>query len=280
MKIIPIASDSLGIRSMATYIQTRDCNILIDPGAAIAEKRYGLFAHKKEKEKLEEIQKKLKKISEKCGILTISHYHFDHFSQNKDIYKNKTVFAKDINSYINKSQKQRGEELKQKIQDSCKLIYGDNSKHIFGNTEIFFSKPFYHGPEKTRLGFVIMTTVKDKDKTIIHSSDVQGPVNIDATKYIIEKKPDLIILDGPPTFLLGFRFSYKNLEKASNNLVKIIKNTNSEIILDHHLLRDLRYKEIFSKPYAMGRKRIKTFAEYLGNENNTLEANRKKLWGK
>ena len=89
-----------------------------------------------------------------------------------------------------------------------------------------------------------------------------------------------MILDGPPTNMLGFRFSKKNLQLASKNLLEIIKKTECEILLDHHLLRDIKYKEAFSKPYKIGGKRLKTFAEYLGKENNTLEAHRKKLWGK
>lgn len=39
MKIIPIASDSLGIRSIATYVETKHCKILIDPSAAIGQKK-------------------------------------------------------------------------------------------------------------------------------------------------------------------------------------------------------------------------------------------------
>lgn len=61
-------------------------------------------------------------------------------------------------------------------------------------------------------------------------------------------------------------------------MVEIIENTKAEIILDHHLLRDLKYKEHFEEPYKVGGKRIKTFAEYLGKENNMLEAHRKDLW--
>ena len=52
MKIIPIASDSLGVRSMATYVETKDCKILIDPSAALGPKRYGLPPHNKELEAL------------------------------------------------------------------------------------------------------------------------------------------------------------------------------------------------------------------------------------
>jgi len=125
---------------------------------------------------------------------------------------------------------------------------------------------------------VIMTTVDDGDKRILHASDVQGPVTEEAKDYIIDQNPDILIMDGPPTLFLGWKFSKKNLEDASRNMVEIIENTKAEIILDHHLLRDLKYKEHFEEPYKVGGKRIKTFAEYLGKENNMLEAHRKELW--
>jgi predicted metallo-beta-lactamase superfamily hydrolase len=279
MKIMPLVSDSLGVRSMATYIETKDCKILIDPSAAISPKRYGLPPHKKELEKLNETKKKISDIAEKCDILIISHYHYDHYDPDAKFYNDKKVFAKDIQKNINKSQKQRGEDFKRKIGKKCDLIYCDDSKQIIGDTEIIFSPPFYHGPEKVRLGYVIMTTIIDKEKRVLHASDVQGPVTKKAKDYIINQKPDLLIIDGPPTNMLGFRFSKKNLQFASDNLVEIIKKINCTIILDHHVLRDIKYKENFSKPYKIGGKKLKTFAEYLGKENNTLEANRKNLWG-
>ncbi|MCJ7571679.1 MAG: hypothetical protein MUO82_07360 [Candidatus Thermoplasmatota archaeon] len=42
MIIKPIVSDSLGVRSMAIYVETEDCKILIDPSAALGPSRYGL----------------------------------------------------------------------------------------------------------------------------------------------------------------------------------------------------------------------------------------------
>jgi uncharacterized protein len=280
MKIIPIASDSLGVRSMATYIETKDCKILIDPSAALAAKRYSLPPHQKEYEALNNIKEKISSYAKKCDILTISHYHFDHYEENKTFYKEKKVFAKSITKKINKSQKERGKELKNNIEKICDLNYCDDSDYKFGNTKILFSSPFFHGPKNVRLGYIIMTEISEGKKRILHTSDVQGPITDNATDYIIERKPDILILDGPPTNLLGYRFSYKNLEKATINLIKIIENIKCDIILDHHLLRDIKYKKVFSKPYEIGKKRVKTFAEYLGKENNTLEANRKKLWGK
>ena len=74
MKIIPISSDSLGVRSMATYVETKDCKILIDPSAALGPKRYGLPPHKQELEALYKIKNKISEIAEKSDILTTVSY--------------------------------------------------------------------------------------------------------------------------------------------------------------------------------------------------------------
>jgi predicted metallo-beta-lactamase superfamily hydrolase len=251
---------------MATYVETNDSKILIDPSAALGPKRYGLPPHDKEHKVFNETKKKISEIAQKCEILTISHYHYDHYNPEEEFFKEKKVFLKEISIDINKSQSQRGADFKNKVEKNCELIYCDNSKHRIGDTEIIFSPPFFHGPENIRLGYVIMTTVNDGGKRILHASDVQGPVSKNATKYIIDQKPDLLIIDGPPTNMLGFRFSKKNLQKASENLVKIIEKLKCEIILDHHIIRDLKYKEAFPDPYRKGGVKLKTFAEYLGKE--------------
>ncbi|WP_286244027.1 hypothetical protein [Methanobacterium ferruginis] len=43
MKIVPLAFESMGVRSMATFLET-DQKILVDPGTSIAPKRFG-FPH-------------------------------------------------------------------------------------------------------------------------------------------------------------------------------------------------------------------------------------------
>ena len=280
VKVVPIASDSLGVRSMATYVETKDCKIFIDPSAALGPKRYGLPPTEQEMETLEETKYKIAQLAKQCDILTISHYHYDHYDPSETFYQGKKIFAKDIDKNINKSQHKRGSDFKKIVEDSCDLIYCDDSKHNVGDTELVFSPPFFHGPENVRLGYVIMVTVDDGEKRILHASDVQGPVTKDAKDYIINQKPDLLIMDGPPTLFLGWRFSKENLQDASDNLIEIMEKLNCGVILDHHLLRDLRYKERFYQPYKSSGKKIQTFAEYLGKENNTLEAYRKKLWGK
>jgi predicted metallo-beta-lactamase superfamily hydrolase len=40
MKISPLAADSLGARSMATLVETRDVTVLIDPSVRLGPYRY------------------------------------------------------------------------------------------------------------------------------------------------------------------------------------------------------------------------------------------------
>ena len=214
--------------------------------------------------------------------VTVERYNLQDIKNtaSADFYDGKRVFAKDIEQNINKSQRKRGEDFRNTVKDRCELIYCDDSSERIGNTKITFSPPFFHGPSNVRLGYVIMTTIDDGEKKILHASDVQGPVTEEAKDYIIGQMPDILIMDGPPTIFLGWKFSYKNLEDASKNMMEILDKLNCEVILDHHLLRDLKYKERFPEPYKVGGDRIKTFAEYLGKKNNTLEAHRKQLWEK
>ncbi len=279
MKIIPLASDSLGVRSMATYVETDDCKILIDPSAALGPKRYGLPPHQREQETLFRTKTTIGECAKKCDVLTISHYHYDHYDPNEVFYAGKKVFAKDISTHINKSQQKRGSEFKDAIGHTCELISSDDSTLKIGKTELSFSPPFFHGPENVRLGYVIMTTIDDGAKRLLHASDVQGPVTTSAKEYILDQKPDILIIDGPPTIFLGWKFSKQHLQDASDNLKEILTTLWCDVILDHHLLRDLKYTEVFPMPYRVGKERVKTFAEYLGKENNTLEAHRKDLWG-
>lgn len=52
MHIEPLSFDSMGTRSMCTYIETEDMRIVIDPGVSLAPKRYGLPPHDREKRKM------------------------------------------------------------------------------------------------------------------------------------------------------------------------------------------------------------------------------------
>ena len=274
MNIIPLAADSLGVRSLSVYVETNDAKICIDPSAALGPMRYGLPPAQEELTALFQYEEKIRLFAKKSDVLVISHYHYDHYAPDEDFYQGKKVFAKNRKRNINKSQMKRAHAFEKNVVENCELIYCDGQSFQIGKTQISFSEAQPHGPPGTRLGYVLMTTIDDGFR-LLHASDVQGPVAKTTAKAILKSAPDLLIMDGPPTYLLGYIFSRKNLDQAIENLLTIIKEVDCEIILDHHLLRDLNYKEKLKEVYERGN--AKTMAEYLGLENNMLEARRKEL---
>jgi len=279
MKIKLLFSDSMGVRSMATLVETENQKIFIDASAALGPFRYGLPPHPLEIEMLENAKNKIRKMAEDTPYHIITHYHYDHYDPNENFYTGKKIFAKRIDTYINASQRARGMAFYEKFKDKASIVYADNTLHEIDGIKLKFSPPFPHGPHGIKLGYVIMVSVEENDK-LLFASDVQGPVYEKTKDYIIEEEPSILIMDGPPSYFLGWRFSQENLMKAEKNLMEIMDKIECELILDHHLLRDLKYRERMHELYSIYGDRIKTFAEYNGMKNNMLEAKRKELWEK
>ena len=273
MKVYPVTSDSLGVRSLSIFLEGR-VNIFIDPSAALGPYRYGLPPKPPEIEALRKYKEEIRNLAEKTDIFVISHYHYDHYDPDEEFYTGKIVFAKHWKEKINYSQKKRAYVFHEKFSQRCELYYVDGQKFDIEGVEIKFSKPFPHGNEKTRLGFVIMTTVDDGEMRILHASDVEGPIVEEAADYIISEAPDIAIIDGPATYFLGYRFSQSDLDRSIKNLIRIVENV-PKVILDHHLLRDLKYRVRLKDVYEHGN--VLTFAEYKGEPINMLEAHRKYL---
>ncbi|MCD6223210.1 MAG: MBL fold metallo-hydrolase [Thermoplasmata archaeon] len=278
MKINLLFSDSMGVRSMATLVEAEE-KIFIDASAALGPYRYGLPPHPLEIEALENAKNKIAELAEDTPIHIITHYHYDHYDPNESFYEGKKIFAKRIDSRINASQKERGSLFYEKFKDKAEIIYCDDSEYKINGIKLKFSPPFPHGPQGIKLGYVIMVSIEENEK-LLFASDVQGPVYEKAKDYIIQEEPSILIMDGPPSYFLGWRFSQENLEKAEKNLIEIMDKLDCKLILDHHLLRDLKYRERMHELYSLYGDRIMTFAEYNGLENNLLEAKRKELWEK
>jgi predicted metallo-beta-lactamase superfamily hydrolase len=217
-----------------------------------------------------------------ADILTISHYHYDHYFPEADFYKGKVLLIKDPNIKISRSQKGRGKEFLKWVNGGPQLIeFADGRNFKFRQTEINFSPPLYHGGDGSRLGYVLACSVKFRGKKLIHSSDVQGPQVSTTTDWIVQQNPDVLILSGFPTLLLGYRSSKFGSHQSRKNLLRILNATKVRTaILDHHLTRDLHYKnktkEIVQEANRL-KKKVITAAEYLGKEPELLEAKRKEL---
>ncbi len=293
IRVLPLAFESFGVRSMATLVETDDIRLVIDPGSALGP-RFNLSPHEREYVALARSRQLIIEAARRADVLTISHYHFDHYVPSFEdwtwtwsspelaerIYRGKLVLAKDISSNINLSQRKRGymfNKLNSKIVD--KIEVADGKKFEFGRTTLEFSKPVFHGTRDSQLGYVLMLTVRTPGCTLVHASDVQGPIDEEALRLILEQHPDMLVSGGPPLYLKGFKIDEGSLTKALENMVKVVREVPLTVI-DHHLLRSLDYMEYLRPVYAEAEKRkhrVLSASEFVGQAPMLLEAMRKEL---
>jgi len=284
-----IGFDSMGTRGMATVIEASDLKIVVDPGVSYAPRRYGLPPHPIELEALEKHLEEVRRETADADIVVISHYHRDHYlyrSGEEEYYRGKVLFVKDPVNNINYSQRVRAYVLfnKMNVKNIAREVrVADNNTYSFSGVIIKFSKPLPHGPRNTKLGYVIAALVDTGDQRVVHASDVQGPIEDSTVNSILELKPTILIISGPPTYFEGYKMSRELVERGLRNLARIVEGMarNTTVIVDHHLLRDLNYREYLRSVQSIGEERgvrVTTAAEYMGVEVRQLEALRRELW--
>lgn len=280
MKILPVAFDSLGVRSMATFVETADVRIFIDPGVALAPDRYSLPPHRLELDRHREMWEQVKYWVGVSDIVLLTHYHYDHHNPDElGIYENKDIFLKHPREQINQSQKERAATLLSAIEPCARTItIADGKTFNFGNTRLSFSEPVNHGLLSRRV-YVIEAMIEEKER-FVFTSDVEGPLNEPAINFILEKDPEVIIVDGPPTYLVGTHYKRADIARALENLKKIVEQTAvKELVIDHHLLRDLNWQSHIADLHGMKRKlTVSSAAGFLGKQEDILEARRKELY--
>lgn len=286
--IEPLAAESLGIRSLSTFVVTPDVKILLDPG--VSHGLRSLLPHPREAEALLRAGQRILERAREAQVLAISHYHFDHYMPSFThwmnfsspeladlLYSGKEVLLKSRDSAINFSQRKRSYYIYQR--KDCTLRPADAESFHYGRTEVRFSPPFDHGEAGTKLGKVLLCTISAPNERFLFAPDVQGPMVEETLEYILAEEPDLLYIGGPPTYLEG-RVREESLMAARRNLTLLAEKV-PRVIVDHHLLRDPGWREFLKPAYAAARARgheLLCAAEFLGEEVQALEAHRAELY--
>jgi hypothetical protein len=99
---------------------------------------------------------------------------------------------------------------------------------------------------------------------------------------MIECDADVVFIDGPMTYMLGYRYSEKLFQESLNNLAQLMEKTNlKRLVIDHHLTRDLKWKNKMDTIFKKGEEHgvnIQSAAEFAGMKEDLLEARRKELY--
>src|SRR5437867_3159755 len=186
MKVIPLAAESLGVRSMATYVEVGRTGILIDPGATLAPARFGLPPTEDEWEALRRANDRISAYAARASFVSVSHYHEDHFRSDPASYAGRIVLAKDPRRMIGGKQAQRGEALWKALDGQARV------------------------------------------------------------------------------------------ERAIDQLVRVMDATGCRVIMDHHALRDPGFAERFARLWET--ERVVTAAAHLGLDAAPLESRRNRAW--
>ncbi len=290
MKVRILASDSMGVRSLATVVEASGLVIGIDLGASLAPRRYGLPPHEVEWRRLEESRELALEWLRQSHIVVITHYHYDHYMRDHaEEYYGKTLLVKDPKRNINRSQAIRSYVFLKKMGVAERARVESADGRVFRFDEglvIEFSPPVWHGAPGSRVGRVLMLRVISDEGVVVFTSDVQGPADPEALEILkawSNPRPDLAILGGPPTYFAGFKVPVKDVRAGLEGLLRVIREVRPRtLVVDHHLLRDINYREHLEEHYKAAVEegvRLLTAAEYMGRPVEQLEARRRELWG-
>jgi hypothetical protein len=276
MRVIPLGADSLGVRSMATYVETEGLRLLLDPGVSLAPRRYGLPPTAEEEAELGRTRDRIEAYAGRAAVVTVSHYHADHAGAEPLLYAGRHVLAKDPRRMTDAHQGAQGREFWRAMAPHCRLEVGEGREIEARGTRIRVSPPFPHGAEGGGFGFVLAVTIDDGQR-FVHAADLQGPVSAVATAYLVRERPHLVYVSGPPTYLEA-QVGRESIDRGVANLRRLIGETGCQVILDHHAVREPRFRERLAAAFETGR--VVTAAEYLGRRDRCLEARRPWLWAR
>jgi len=293
VKVVPLADESLGVRSMSVLVEAGSTVLLFDAGVSLAPSRYGLPPHPSELMSLVEARRRILGAAARADAVFISHFHKDHYTPHSvglyeasgpevfaQTYRGKVVYVIDPATGVTRNQARRARSFLSALEGlASAYMLGDGAVIEIGPLRIE-ARLYSHG--SGRLGRVLgVYLVAEGEVMAAYLPDVQGPVDPGEAEEIVRRSPGVLIIGGPPTYLAySHRVSGGELERGLRNLAYIISTLSPQgtrVYVSHHLLRDSSWEEVL-EGYGVDRSDFCLYSDYYNREPELLEAYRRELY--
>jgi predicted metallo-beta-lactamase superfamily hydrolase len=277
-----IAFDSMGVKSSCFQVASERSTVVVDPGVTIESDSFPLSESQRMYRK-RTYEHEVKKKAKNADAVAISHYHYDHYTPEPDrkMYGRKRLLLKHPEKEINDEQRERAAEFLDGVRGMTDRVdYADGRTFYFDGFKLSVGEPMWHGTEETKMGTVVPMMFEDNGsgRRVLYTSDLEGPVEEEYVDWIVDRDPDELILNGFPIYMLEFVKEYSHYARAVLNLKQIIEEVRpSKIVLDHHLLRDYRYRELYGPAFRAATDNgvtMRTAAEEMGDDPQVVRAYR------
>jgi len=275
VQITILGAESLGARSMATVVEAGGRTVLIDPGVALAPRRFGLPPHPAEREAAAGIRRAILAWLPRATDVVFTHYHGDHVPLSEPdphqiplagftLPEGCRVLAKGPDMLSRRSSGRRSDIEK---------ATGDPLQNAEGTDDgvVACSLPVPHGG---RAGAVMMVAVREGEQCCVHASDTQL-LSDEAVRLIESWRPTVVFSSGPPLYLTSITGAEE--EEAFCRAIHGAEIA-GPLILDHHLMRSEKGLAWIRDLGRAGGRPVVSAAEFMGRPNRLLEAGRRELW--
>ncbi|NYT04880.1 MAG: MBL fold metallo-hydrolase [Methanomicrobiales archaeon] len=279
MRILVLGAESFGARSTACLVETASRRILIDPGVALAPRRFGLPPHPRERAAALAIRSAIEAAAATATDIVVTHYHGDHIPLARpdpaqiplarfSLQKGVRFWCKGPDG-LSRTSLSRRNDLIRAWGDAAALPAEERHDPC-----ICCSPPVAHGAAREPGGLVLMVCIRDGEERFAYASDTQC-VNGDAVEWIRARRPGVVLSSGPSLHRAGA--SGTEAVRAAVQVQRLLADTGT-LILDHHLLRSLEGYEWLRAFARTTGKRVLSAAEYAGRSPLLLEAMRDRLY--
>ncbi len=283
MQIIPLAADSMGVRSMATFVEGRGAGILIDPGAVLAERRRGLPPHPLETDRLDKALSRISLFAKTARIIAVTRWDPEHVRfESPEWMKGKRLLVKNPNLCLSPESRTRAFAFLKTARNLCEeIVFADGTAFSAGACRIAFGDFVPAGPADPREAAIPLVVTED-DESFAFSSAAKGVYPEPTALFLASAKPSVLYLDGPDSNPAERGVRRPATSQLIRRMRRLISESGSRRILyDHHPLRDPEWRRKAEPLFQAAMEQagvLQTAAEYRGEEILDLESRRKSLY--